>query len=269
MTIYRGLVWLPALTFAAGSLCGGAEAADEPAPKKTIDFQEIADLVESGDSFEAMAILHERGRDVPGGIAGAYSNLMFNFYRKNQDVARMVMVGRAGIQYCLAEAVACSEQDPERAAKLRGTAKAMAYNLAANTWPSWDEKGITITTSDLAAGMDAARLNLRLARELERGSDVLGNAHWVLGAHHLAAGQRKEALDTFDVSAARFREANKPDYEQMAVGYRGITLMTDAATRAEGQREFDAALAALKKLDTDDARFFAAQLQSVAKVFAP
>ena len=39
---------------------------------------------------------------------------------------------------------------------LRLQGKKLAYNLAADTWPGWNEPGIVITTSDLDAGLDAA-----------------------------------------------------------------------------------------------------------------
>src|SRR5579872_5380750 len=100
----------------------------------------------------------------------------------HRDVAGMIVFGLAGIRYCLAKSQQRESSDPETSAELKGLAKAMAYNLGANTWPGWDDEGIILGGTDLAIGMHAALLNLRLAHELARGSEVMGNAHWLIGA---------------------------------------------------------------------------------------
>ena len=92
--------------------------------------------------------------------------------------------------------------------------KTYSLMLSGDSWPGGKDEGIEITASDLVAGIALARQNLRLAKELKRDDEVFANAHWLLGAHQLAA-----------------------------------------------------AIAALKQIDSDDAKFFAGQLESVGKFF--
>ncbi len=82
----------------------------------------------------------------------------------------------------------CKLEDPELANKLRSGAKGCADDFASYAWSGWDEPGITITQADRAAGFDAARVNLRLAIELERGDLPTSRAHWMVGAYYLETG---------------------------------------------------------------------------------
>ncbi len=241
-----------------------AQEEKEPDPQRAMILRKVLLILRESDSFKACEFVNSLGDSSV--VAQRYSDLLRDFYWQQRDVPRMVMFGRAGIQYCLRQAAACAKDEPDKAKKLLGAAKAIAYNLAANTWPGWKDEEITLTASDLAAGLDAARLNLRLANELGREGEVLGNAHWVLGAHYLAAEEGPQALEAFAAAADKFRQAKKPAHATMAVGYQGIANMTRPPTRDEGQKQFDESLAALKEMDTDEAKFFAEQLETAAKV---
>ena len=61
----------------------------------------------------------------------------------------MLIIGRAGIRYALAESIRIAKDDAEQAEKLKDAAKAMSYNASANAWPGWEDEGITINRSDL------------------------------------------------------------------------------------------------------------------------
>ena len=54
---------------------------------------------------------------------------------------------------------------------------------------------------------------------------------------------------------------------RMAAGYVGIANRLSPATREQGSQQLAAAIASLKQLGSDDAKFFAGQLESVAKLF--
>jgi len=157
--------------------------------------------------------------------------------------------------------------DKERAAEQRGHAKAMAYNLGANCWPGWMEGGITVTSTERAVGLDAARLNLRLAIELHRPPGPQGHAHWLLGAQLLAAGRFDDAAAQFSASAKQFVAARNPVEEQMALAYEKLTrrlqFMGDAARRETLKQS----LAALDAMDNEDAKFFADQVRIAEKAF--
>jgi hypothetical protein len=92
---------------------------------------------------------------------------------------------------------------------LRQRAKHLAYNAGSFTWPGWREAEIDPSPADLAFGMDCARLNLRLAIELNRPPMGLSKAHWLIGAHAMALGD-------FDLAAKEFqlaREGLSPENE--------------------------------------------------------
>ena len=249
-------------------LLNGAEA--QEGEEKQADMQRamilrrVLLIVRDGDSFQACEYVHSLG--TPLVVAQRYSDLLQDLYWQEHDVPHMVMFGRAGIQYCLAEAVREAKGDAAAAKKLQSAAKTMAYHLAVNTWPGWDDQEVTLTASDTMAGFDAARLHLRLVTRLGGSDEVLANAHWLLGAHYLAAGQHQEALEALTAAAGRFRQAKKPVHATMAAGYCGIVKMTRQPTHDEGKEQLDKAVAVLVKLDTEEARSFVGQLHTAVKV---
>jgi hypothetical protein len=217
------------------------------------------------DTFRANEFLQSQGE--PAVVAELYSRLLRKLYSEKKNVALMVMLGRSGIDYTLAQARLAEADHAGEALKLKGIAKEIAYNLAANTWPGWNDEGIVITKADLAAGLDAARVNLRLGIELKRNDEALANAHWLLGAQLLAAGKPEVAQRSFAEAAARFRTAGKTSFELMASGYGGIAQMLDGSTKEAGKKKLDLALEGLLQDGSDDAKFFAGQLQTASKVF--
>jgi hypothetical protein len=242
-----------------------AQAAPPKPQDSTTMLDKTYDLLLSGDSFQAIDLI-ERPDD-PLEVIGIYDGLVRELYSKKKDVPRMLLIGRAGVRYGLSQAAAIEKDDAVLAAKLKGAAKTISFNLSANAWPGWEDEGIEITASDLVAGMDFARLNLRLAKELKRDDHVFANAHWLVGAHHLAAGQQQQAIEQFTASVRRAIAANNEATQQMSAGYVGIANRLRKSTCEEGDKQLAAAIAALKKIDNDDAKFFAGQLESVGKLF--
>jgi hypothetical protein len=222
-------------------------------------------LIESGDSFQAIAFIEEQGDPIE--VANVYSDLVFGIHKEKHDTPRMVFIGRAGVRYCLSEASRLRGEDAELADRLKGMAKAIAYNIGAFTWPAWEDPGIVITRSDTIAGLDAARLNLRLTIELGRAPEKLGNGHWLLGAQLLAFGENDRAVEQFASAVEQFRRAKKEDFEQMARGYVSIAKSKLKESAEEGRVELTQAIKALKKMATDDSSFFAEQLESAARFF--
>lgn len=223
------------------------------------------ELAKQADSFAAFAVVESTGEATE--IVDRYRKLTGVFYGQEKSVTRMIEFGRAGIGYALHEARRIEKTDKKQADKLKGMAKTISYNVSANSWPAWEDKGITITDSDLANGFDLAKLNLRLAKELDRSAEVFGNAHWLVGAHHLAAKRTNEAVKSFQESAEQFNKAKKPDFALMATGYHGLARALSKQDADAGEKAFREAVSDLKKLDTEDSKFFASQLESVRKFF--
>ncbi len=240
-----------------------AMAAEQNPPNQELLKHVITRVKQGDDSFTAAALLEADGE--PAVVAVQYSHLLRAWYFQEKNVPAMVMFGRLGIQYALIQARRVEATDAEKAKRLRGIAKEMAYNLGVNTWPGWRDEGISITKSDLAAGLDAARLNLRLAQELKRNTEVLGNAHWLVGAHQLAQKNYPTALEEFRKSQAEFQKAKQSDFALMAGGY--IALAEMLQSPAQGKPKFQAAVEALTSSGSEDAKFFAEQLRTAAEVF--
>jgi hypothetical protein len=227
-------------------------------------------LAREADSFQAVAFLESR--DDALAVGQDYSELVRSTYA-DKNVAGMISLGLAGIHFCLAAAQRRLASEPEHSSTLKGLAKTIAYNLGANTWPGWNDEGIVLGATDLAIGMHAARLNLRLARELARGPDALGNAHWLIGAHLLAAQQTGKAIAAFGQAERDFQQSGKSDYALMAAGYAALARKTAASAvetlpsaREHADRQLQTALQALEQHESPDARFFAEQIRTAEMV---
>jgi hypothetical protein len=218
--------------------------------------------VNAKDTFAAIELVSS-GPD-PLKNTETFGELLHHFNNKKQ-LHWAIAFGRAGIQYGLAQARAISQSNPELATKLRGAAKPLAYNVASFTWPGWDEPGITISAADLVIGYDAAKANLRLAIELQRGDLPMSRAHWLLGAHELARENRPEARKQFDEAAKRAAAANEKGDELLNVGYRALIDVLDAPDDHGPAEAFAQVQRDLAKLP--DGNFFVEQLQTAFKVF--
>lgn len=239
-------------------------SADDEKEELIAFLKGIEELVEDGDLSAAAKKIESLGDTTK--VMRNYFIVTNHFYRNKRDVARMLAFGQAGMAYFLEQAAKVRESDAAQADKLKGYAKSMAYNISVNAWPGWNEKGIKITPAQTKAAYQAARENLRLAIELKRPADVMGNAHWLIGAQHLALKEPQQAIDQFEHAVQQFAMAKKPDYQHMAEGYIGITQLTQAATRDQGRKRLDKAITDLEARKTSDAKFFASQLKSVEKV---
>ncbi|WP_144995028.1 hypothetical protein [Polystyrenella longa] len=233
------------------------------------ELKEVLDrtveLANSVDSFEASTYLETTGE--PLVVAYRYSELLHRLYFKEKNIPLMVSLGEAGIRFSLREAGRCSKSDAAQFRHLKGLAKTIAYNLGANTWPGWDEPGIEIDAFVLQAGYHAASLNRRLAKELNRGEEVLANAEWLVGAHQLASKAYASAEVSFQNTANLFRQVNKLDAALMAEGYVAITHILGPNENSTGIQDWAEVKKKLSEVDSDDARFYIEQIEIALQVF--
>ena len=144
--------------------------------------------LEEADTFTAIEFLNQQPD--PLDVAAAYYQLVMALYWQQKNISQVVAMTRAGMQYCCDQAEEAAPADMDMAIALRSTAKQLAYNLASFTWPGWNEADIELLPLHMAAGLDAARFNLRLALELDKGDLPLSRAYWMLAGHLLV----KQAL---------------------------------------------------------------------------
>lgn len=167
-----------------------------------------------------------------------YSKAMRSAYREDKDLSAAMAIAWAGISRLLALA---HEATPTRAHELRSLAKVLTHDLASFTWGGWDEPGIVITPPEARAGWAASRANLAYAMELERGPSPRARAHWMVGAHELAAGRPAEARASFESAAALFDQAGAEAGAEAELA-RTYLVLADMAASAATEAELDAAL---------------------------
>lgn len=145
--------------------------------------QALACLEES-DSFSAIEFLNEQPDATA--VAEAYFEIVTTLYWEKRDINGVIAMSRAGMQYCSDRAAeAAAAGDMTGYLTLRSTVKKLAYNLASFTWPGWAEPDLHLEEAQVEAGIDAARQNLRLALELDKGALPMSRAYWMLAGHLL------------------------------------------------------------------------------------
>jgi hypothetical protein len=251
--------WLPALFLLNAAFASAARASEDAT------MQELRRRLDTVDRYSAVQyVLSQGGSDED--IAGRFAKLVRDLYWAEKGARGLVIIGQAGITFCLSRAEALRAEQPERSRELLGLAKAIAYDLGANTWRGWGDEGVVIADADRIAGYDAARLNLRLGLDLERPKDKIALAQWLLGAHEMGAGDFEAALTSFRGSAALQREVGDEVSARLSDGYEGITRIL-AGQSTEGQAQLDAALAFLDADSGDAAKFSAQQLRTAQLIF--
>jgi hypothetical protein len=220
-------------------------------------YETLATLAEHVDDYAVVE--HIQALGTPAEVAEAYDQLLRDAYWKHKDLPLAVTLATSGIHYCFAHAKLAG--DDATRASFKSQAKTMAFNLASFTWPGWDEPGISITSADRARGLEAAKLNLRLAVELQKPFDKVCAGAWLLGAHLLAAGELDEALFHFRYAVPEAEDANYALYE----GY--VLLAQILLKEATAHAAWNALLASLHARTDDTAKFARDQLMVAHRVF--
>lgn len=190
-----------------------------------------------------------------------FGNLMHHFYWEKKDLTLAVTFGRAGLQYGLTAALD-TKISPQQAEQLRSAAKGLAYDVGSFTWPGWDEKGIEIAPANLKVGNDSAKVNLRLAIELKKDALAMSRAHWLVGAHQIAAGQLEPARQSFHQAQDLAKQAGSQAEELLCAGY---ATVVDELT---GQSPEPLSQIKAKLQTVKEGQFFIEQLDTARRVFA-
>jgi hypothetical protein len=216
--------------------------------------EELRTRITERDTYAAIESIAESGDALTA--AKLFLTITTDLYWKAKDLPNVMAIGSAGITFGLTRAIV--ETDPQLAEQLRGTAKAIAYNLGSCCWPGWAEAGIDIGKKECAFGHDAAKCNLRLAIELKRPAKAMGNAYWLVGAYELANRDFDAATKTFDAAHENF--ADERAMALMSAGYRELANHLQSNANASRLEEHKTALIAE---GSDDGKAFAQQLTTV------
>lgn len=224
---------------------------------------EALQCLKEADTFAAIEFLNQQPGETA--VAAAYLELQSALYWQERALDQLPAMSRAGIQYCLDRAEsAAARRKMARARALRGQAKRLAYNLGSFTWPGWDEAGLAPTEAQQAEGRDAARLNLRLALELDRDDLVLSRAYWLLGAHLLTSRLYAGALLTFERAAAYAARSGEAQDAALNRVYAALALLLDEPQEGAHRVAFRAALLGLAAYP--DGPGLAQQVRTAARV---
>jgi hypothetical protein len=229
-------------------------------------LDQIRHLLRTGDSFIAIEEIQRTGS--PLEIAVRFHSVMKDLYWKAHDLPGLILIGRAGILFCISHSLVAGES-PESIEKLRSTAKAITFDIGSFTWPGWEEPGINPTHADLAVGLDCARLNLRLAIELKKPADRLSMAHWLLGAQALATRDHQLAQTQFQL-AQDVLPSNDPatlKLQPLNLGYLAIARLMENPNDAVAQTQFDQITGQLTADSSEDAKSYLTQLDSARRLF--
>jgi hypothetical protein len=224
--------------------------------------EQALQTLEEADTYAAIEFLNQQP-DVTA-VATAYYELTKALYWERKAIDQVVAMSRAGIQYCSDQAERAAAVDMELSRELRGRAKALAFNLASHTWPGWDVPGIELTPLHVQVGCDAARTNLRLALELDKGDLPLARAYWMLGAHLFTQGLQAGAAALFERAGYYAARAEAPAEALLFRGYAALAALREAPGDGEHLREYESILQELER--GEYGAEFVDQLQTAERV---
>jgi tetratricopeptide (TPR) repeat protein len=242
---------------------GISRAEEGPVIQEALDKAKL--IIKQGDSYEVIQFINSLDR--PEDAAEVYSELVDYLYWEAKQIPEVVVFARAGIQFCLTKAEELRAAAPDRANELKRTARVISYNLASFTWVGWSEKDIVITYSDILAGLDAARLNIRLVQELNEGDQKLAISYWVYGAQLLAVQKYEEATAAFVKSKEYARQSADRLNELLADGYIGVSMIISAKDSQKGRDILNKAIKDLNESGLEDSQFVIDQFNTALNVF--
>jgi hypothetical protein len=207
------------------------------------------------------------GADDPIQVAHGYAGAARAIYRERKDVPKMLALGRQGYDYAIRKAAEIAASAPETSNKLKEMAKTMAFNLAANTWPGWDDPGVVILPEHIDEGLNFAEKSKQLVEELHLGPNRVGTSYWMIGAHHLARRRSDEAHSALQRAKQAYAEAGDNDSVAMIRGYCALADKIDPAKRDEAEAELRRVYDDLNRSGSKGALFYKRQLETADKVF--
>lgn len=177
----------------------------------------VLDLYDTADHF---AVHETLAREDDAERAAEHCFLAIkHLHWKRRDIDGVVALSRANIQFALAAALARDAIDAGAARRLRIRAKKTAFNLAAFTWPGWDEPGAALRPCHHRAGRDGARCMLRLVEAIDDEPGAWAHALWAVGAHDLVTGAFDRAETCFQRQAEHGAAGGDAVEEALAVAY--------------------------------------------------
>lgn len=125
--------------------------------------------------------------------------------------------------------------------------------------------GFGALRNDGKVGLAAARANLEMAIELERGDLAISRAHWMIGGHLVTSGHWNDAVEAFTTARDFAEQAGAEGEVAMATSCIEVGRFIGGETQSRS--EVDASLIRLKELEGGDE--FVAQIETLLEVLDP
>jgi hypothetical protein len=118
----------------------------------------------------------------------------------------------------------------------------------------------------VAIGLDAAKTNVRLAKELNKGDLPMSRGLWMLAGHRLARGEFEEAAQDYAAARDHAIVAASVGDEGLCSGFLALVRVLQQPSNEAAQGEMAQAIA---KLETagDDGKEFIRQIEAARRVF--
>lgn len=190
-----------------------------------------------------------------------------------------IPVAEAGMAECLRQAEAA--EDNETRNKRINSANVISYNLGADLAHCWEDN-FNRSEATFKRGLQAGEDCLRWRTELGNPPHTFSMAHWLIGIHKLALGDKAGALENFK-EALRYseisnKENNKPtDLDgqdgSIVLGHGWIALTKVLMGDESAQADYDKAMGIFREqLKSDDehvagdAKWYVMQLEKIEKM---
>ncbi|HEX3422257.1 MAG TPA: hypothetical protein VHS33_02485 [Sphingomicrobium sp.] len=226
--------------------------------------EKLAATIHEGLGVDALVLVSLQPD--PAAAASAISAAVNTLYKSYRDVGGMVLAAYLGVTWCLGQASLQTDAQTETA--LRRRAHAMSFNAAANCWPGWGDEGVTIGRAHVIAGLSLAGTCLSLSRDLELGPKAQGKAYWLVGALELALGHLGAARAAFqDAERSNVLADGEGAGALMAKAYDALAAKHEQANSDEAGSALQRGLARLRSHGSEDAQFFADQIERAERIF--
>lgn len=190
-----------------------------------------------------------------------FRDVMRHAYWEKKDLPSAIQLGQDGIMF----GEQLLEKHPDLEAEIKGKIKGLYYDIASFTWPGWDEEGIEINDEQVRLGLQAAKHNLKLAKELRKDPLPCSRAYWLLAAQEVAARQYEQAKRDFKQAESLAREAELEAEALLAEGF----IVVIGLLEEPGNQVLTARLEEIraKLQQIEQGKFFIAQLFDSLRVF--
>jgi hypothetical protein len=178
-------------------------------------------------------------------------------YWEHKDLDTYLLMARALIELLMGYCI----KTPDKREMYQEVAVVTSYNMASMSWSGWDEEGITVTDEHKILGLQAAELNVLIARELNLPPQRRQNGLWMLAAQQLANGKIQAARETFIEQLTVIEMAQLSEGSLPKAWIAACNIMDSSGSEAD----LDAALSELGV--DDEGRAQVGYLKTAMKVF--